>query len=146
MKKLQFCNRTNMKMPPCRYSLLLVLFAGLSGAGCDDKSPEIGVALGTVQRVQFAFAGWNDHTQVEAGGRSISVQGIAPIPVSTSVELRGAKLNATQLCATAMERCWPIHSPQRHDWALLSLKPQVALSGRAVDARLVGPPVEGKTY
>jgi hypothetical protein len=81
------------------------------------------VALGTVTRVQFAYAGWNDQSQIDAAGRSISVQGIAPIPVSTAVELRGNRQNVELLCVTGTQRCWPIHQPEQHDWALLNLKP-----------------------
>jgi hypothetical protein len=81
----------------------IVLCAGLLISGCGEKPPEVRLALGTVTRVQFAFAGWNDHTQIDAAGRSISVQGMAPIPVSTVVELRGNKQNAEQLCVTGAQ-------------------------------------------
>ena len=100
-----------------------VLCAALVISGCGEKPPEVRLALGTVTRVQFAFAGWNDQSQIEAAGRSISVQGIAPIPVSTAVELRGDRQNAEQLCVAGAQRCWPVHQPQQHDWALLNLKP-----------------------
>lgn len=101
----------------------IALCAGLLISGCGEKPPEVKVELGTVTRVQFAFAGWNDHSQVDAAGRSISVQGIAPIPVSTAVELRGNRQNAELLCVAGTQRCWPIHQPEQHDWALLNLKP-----------------------
>jgi hypothetical protein len=102
---------------------LIALCAGLAISGCGEKPPEVRVAAGTVTRVQFAFAGWNDQSQVDAAGRSISVQGIAPIPVNTAVELRGSKDYAELLCVTGTQRCWQIHQPEQHDWALLSLEP-----------------------
>lgn len=101
----------------------IVLCAGLLISGCGEKLPEVRLAAGTVTRVQFAFAGWNDHTQIDAAGRSISVQGMAPIPVSTAVELRGNRQKAELLCVTGAQRCWPVHQPQQHDWALLGIKP-----------------------
>jgi hypothetical protein len=102
---------------------LIALCAGLVISGCGEKPPEVRVALGAVTRVQFEFAGWNDQSQIDAAGRSISVKGIAPIPVSTAVELRGNRQNAELLCVTGTQRCWPIHQPQQHDWALLNLRP-----------------------
>jgi hypothetical protein len=102
---------------------LIALCAGLLISGCGEKPPEVRLALGQVTRVQFAFAGWNDQSQIDAAGRSISVQGIAPIPVSTAVELRGTKDYVQQLCISGRDRCWPIHQPEQHDWALLNLKP-----------------------
>jgi hypothetical protein len=105
--------------------LLGLVSAGLIAAlaGCADKPPEIKAALGTVVKVQFEFAGWNDQSQIEAAGRSISVQGIAPIPLNAAVELRGNRQNAELLCVAGTQRCWPIHQPEQHDWTLLNLKP-----------------------
>lgn len=101
----------------------IVLCAGLVISGCGEKPPELRLAAGKVTRVQFAYAGWNDQSQIDAAGRSISVQGIAPIPVNTAVELRGSKEYAQQLCVSGRDRCWPIHQPKQHDWALLNLRP-----------------------
>jgi hypothetical protein len=104
-----------------RFLLSALSLAMLSA--CADKPPEIRLALGTVAKVQFAFAGWNDLTQIEAAGRSISLKGIAPIPVNTAVELRGSKQHAEQLCVGGTDRCWLLHQPAQHAWALLSLRP-----------------------
>jgi hypothetical protein len=101
----------------------IALHVGLAISGCGEKPPEVRLAAGAVTRVQFAYAGWNDQSQIDVAGRSISVQGIAPIPVSTAVELRGSKEYAQQLCVSGRDPCWPIHQPEQHDWALLNLKP-----------------------
>lgn len=101
----------------------LVLCAGLVISGCGEKPLEVTRPLGTVTRVQFAFAGWNNHTQIDAAGRSISVQGMAPIPVSTAVELRESNQNAELLCVTGAQRCGSVHQPQQHDCILLNRKP-----------------------
>lgn len=117
----QFIARTSTGRRTTR--IFASVFAAITMVACLDPPPEVRVAAGAVQRVQFAFAGWNDHTQIDAAGRSISVQGIAPIPLNAAVELRGSKQNAQLLCVIRAQRCWPIHQPQQHDWALLNVKP-----------------------
>jgi hypothetical protein len=100
-----------------------VLVLGVSLGGCGEKPPEVKVALGAVTQVRLGYAGWNSRTQVDVAGRSVIVQESAPIPIQTSVELRGSKQHALQLCVSGSARCWLIDQPEQHDWVLLELKP-----------------------
>jgi hypothetical protein len=100
-----------------------VLVLGVSLGGCGEKPPEVKVTLGAVTQVRLAHTGFGDRTQVDAAGRSLIVRELAPIPANTSVELRGSKQHAQQLCVVGSNRCWLIYRPEQHDWVLLGLKP-----------------------
>ena len=100
-----------------------VLVLGVSLGGCGEKPPEVKLALGVVTQVRLAHTGFGNRTQVDAAGRSVIVRELAPIPANTSVELRGSKQHAQQLCVVGSNRCWLIYRPEQHDWVLLGLKP-----------------------
>lgn len=77
--------------------------------GCAPENEANTVApIGKIQRVQYLFAGWKTHTQLDTASVSILVSHYAPIPLQTQVELRGSKDQPSLLCATGSATCWSI--------------------------------------